>query len=200
MLTALNFNKKLPRDWKVNVKIETRHELKSGVFGIPSSTKYDLLLADFAFVAARKVDINQSLAMGYLMRIKEGSLVNRLIQQWILTNKFDGYRMSHRLSADQTFENGQDTEFRFRYRISALIPTNGQSIDPGEFFLKFNNEYLNSLEGGDYDLEIRLVPHLGYKLSETNKLELGIDYRLDTFLEGQSRHRFWTAINWYLAI
>ncbi|MBX2827536.1 MAG: hypothetical protein KTR22_05205, partial [Flavobacteriaceae bacterium] len=79
------------------------------------------------------------------------------------------------------------------------IPLNGQSVDPKEFYFKFNHEYLNAWEQNDYDLEIRAVPHLGYKVSKSNKLEFGLDYRLNSFLNTSPSHRFWTVINWYIA-
>ena len=77
---------------------------------------------------------------------------------------------------------------------------NGKSIDPKEFYLKINNEYLNAFEDREYDLEIRFSPLLGLKLNERNKLELGLDYRLDSFLENKTRNHFWTSINWYLKL
>ena len=77
---------------------------------------------------------------------------------------------------------------------------NGESIDPKEFYLKFNNEYLNAFERREYDLEIRFSPLLGLKLNERNQLELGLDYRLDSFLENKTRNHFWTSINWYLKL
>ena len=77
---------------------------------------------------------------------------------------------------------------------------NGKSIDPKEFYLKINNEYLNAFEDREYDLEIRFSPLLGLKLNERNQLELGLDYRLDSFLENKTRNHFWTSINWYLKL
>ena len=95
---------------------------------------------------------------------------------------------------------GAPTEYRFRYRATLENPLNGKSIDPKEFYLKINNEYLNAFEDREYDLEIRFSPLLGLKLNERNKLELGLDYRLDSFLENKTRNHFWTSINWYLKL
>ena len=182
------------------MKTESRQEFKSGFFGEPSSANYDYLLTDIALLAAKKIDLDKSIAFGYLARIRQGKMVQRSIQQLIWTQELEVIKLGHRLSADQTYEDGADTEFRLRYRISTLVPTSGRSVDPGEFYWKFNNEYLNSWEGSDYDLEVRMAPYLGFKFSESNKLELGLDYRLDSFINNSSRHRFWTAINWYLTL
>lgn len=98
---------------------------------------------------------------------------------------------------DQTFEKNENTEFRLRYRISSEIPLEGQSIDVNEFYLKINNEYLNSLQGVDYDLEVRGVVLLGYSVSALNDVEIGIDYRLDSFVSGNPRNRTWLSINFF---
>ena len=73
-------------------------------------------------------------------------------------------------------------------------------LHPSPFYLKINNEYLNAFEDREYDLEIRFSPLLGYKLNEGNKLEFGLDYRLDSFLESVTKNHFWTSINWYLKL
>lgn len=108
--------------------------------------------------------------------------------------------MAHRFSSDQTFNSENPRELRLRYRITAEIPLNGQSVDPGEFYLKLNNEYLNSWQDGEYDLEIRLVPLAGFEFTDNNKLEFGLDYRLSSFLDGSSRNSFWFNIGWYLKV
>lgn len=200
ILPSININKKLPNDWKLNLKTESRQELKSGLFDVPSSFQYNYTLTDLSTILAKKVSINKSLALGYLMRVREGELISRLIQQFIITKNYANFRLAHRFSADQTFQGNEPTEFRLRYRLSTSIPTNGQSIDPKEFYLKINNEYLNAWESAAYDLEIRIIPYLGYTFSDANKLELGLDYRLNSFLSDSSRHRFWIGVNWYVGI
>jgi len=91
-------------------------------------------------------------------------------------------------------------EFRLRYRLSAEIPLNGQSADPKEFYIKINNEYLNSIKENKYDLELRLVPLLGYAVNQNNKLEVGMDYRVRSFLFSPSRHNTWLSFNWFIEL
>jgi hypothetical protein len=200
MLPSINMNKSLAHDWKLNFKIESRQELKRGFFEEKSDFDYEYLLTDFSVIAAKKVALNQSLAIGHLLRLRDGQLVNRSIQQFIITKKYPGIRLSHRLATDQTFAKGQDTEYRFRYRLATEIALNGQTVDPKEFYLKIGNEYLTSLQGDDFGFEIRMVPMLGYEFSDSKKLEYGLDYRLDSLGKGNSRSRFWIGINWYQTI
>lgn len=83
---------------------------------------------------------------------------NRAIQQISFSKKYPCFRIAHRIMTDQTFENNEkneNTELRLHYRISSEIPLEGQSIDVKKFYVKTNNEYLNSLQGVDYYLEVR---------------------------------------------
>ena len=200
ILPSINLNKKLKKDWKLNFKTESRQELARGFFEGEKSSGYNYLLTDLSIIAAKKIDINKSLAIGSLIRLRSGEVIHRFLQQYILVKNLDGMSLSHRIAADQTFQKGESTEYRFRYRMSASIPFNGQSVDPGESYLKLNNEYLHSFESSDYDLEVRVVPHIGFMLKRKNKIELGLDYRIDSFLTGSSRNRFWAVMNWYLAL
>jgi hypothetical protein len=200
LLPSININKKFPTDLSLNFKTESRQELKSGFFNIPANVNYKYELTDFSLIAAKKIAINKSLAMGYLMRIRDNKVINRSIQQFITTKNYSGFKLAHRLSTDQTFEKGEKTEYRVRYRLSSEIALNGQSVDPREFYLKISNEYLNSWQGGDYDFEIRVVLFLGYEFSDSNKLELGLDYRMDSFINDSSRNRFWIGANWFQSI
>ena len=60
--------------------------------------------------------------------------------------------------------------------------------------------YLNSLQDSNYDLEIRLIPLIGYTATPTSKIEVGLDYRLSSFLDQNARHSFWMSLNWFIEI
>jgi hypothetical protein len=138
------------------------------------------------------------LALGYLLRVPKGkNLRNRLIQQYILVNRLSSFKLSHRFGTDQTFGGQEEAVFRFRYRIAAELPLSGQSADPHEFFLKISNEYVSRLEDSAYDLELRGLGFLGYVLNPRAKLELGLDYRISSFLHQATRQRSWLAVNLY---
>ena len=106
--------------------------------------------------------------------------------------------MSYRFALDQTFD--EKTEIRLRFRVATELPLNGKKVDEKEAYLKLNQEVLNNFEAGQYDTELRLIPAVGYKFTDNNKLELGFDYRLDSFLNNEPRHTAWVAVNWYLKI
>jgi hypothetical protein len=198
LLPSINLNKKLENNWKLNFKTESRQELKRGIFKDNSVADYNYLLTDFTLVASRKILFNSSIAGGYLLRVEDGTTAHRLIQQFVVTRKYRATRLAFRLSTDQTFAAAESPEFRGRFRISVEVPLNGLSIDAREFYFKFNNEYLNAFQGQAYDLEVRLVPVLGYEINDTFKLETGLDYRINSFLDTPSRQRFWGVVSLYV--
>ncbi len=199
-MPSVNFNNKLKNDWSLNFKIESRQLFQSGIFNDNADKKYKYVLTDFSLISAKKIGLNSRLAGGYLIRVEDGELFHRFIQQYIIVQSMTGFRLAHRFLSDQTFSNSEKPEYRIRYRITSEIPLNGESVVPGELYLKINNEYLNSFQESEYDLEIRLVPLLGYDLTESFKIETGLDYRVNSFLSNNTRHRFWMSLNFFIEI
>ncbi len=199
-LPSVNLNKKLRNDWSLNVKIESRQLIRQGEFKGNVDKNYEYVLTDYSIITAKKIGLNSRLAGGYLIRFRDKELVHRIIQQFSIVQKMTSFRLAHRFTGDQTFAPNESPEFRFRYRLTAEIPLNGQSVDPKEFYLKINNEILNSCQNSEYDLEIRTVPLLGYDISDSNKIEIGLDYRLNSFLKGNARNSFWMSLNWFIEI
>jgi hypothetical protein len=194
LLPSLNINKKLPKDWSLNFKAESRQSLYQNDF------EYNYLLTDLSVIAANRILLNTTLGGGYLISISPDAAKHRAIQQISFIKRYAYFRMAHRVSMDQTFSQLEDTEFRFRYRVSSEVPLQGQTLDPREFFLKLSYEYLFSLQGKEYDLEIRGNAFIGYALSSNSKMELGVDYRADSFLADNLRNRFWLGLNFYHTI
>lgn len=199
-LPALNLRKGISNNWNLNLKAESRIRFLQGEFGEHAYSDLHVQLADFGLIASRKTGLNNSLAGGYLIRLRGEQTFHRIIQQFTLVRRYETFRMAHRFSSDQTFNTDTPWELRLRYRITAEIPLNGQSVDPGEFYLKLNNEYLNSWQEGNRDLEIRLVPLTGFVFKNSNKFEFGLDYRLSSFTTGNSRNSFWLKMGWYLRV
>jgi hypothetical protein len=199
-LPSLNINRGLNKGWNLNLKVESRIPFLKGEFGTNPQSGFNFQLTDFAITASRKTGLNNSLAGGYLIRLRGSQKYHRFIQQFTLVKTYESFRIAHRFLSDQTLNSLDPWALRLRYRITSEIPLNGQSIDPGEFYLKLNNEYLNSWQETEYDLEIRLVPIAGFVFKDNNKLEFGIDYRLSSFLDGNSRNSFWVNIGWFLKV
>lgn len=199
ILPSVNLNNKFKKDWSLNSRIESRQLFQTGDFkSTVRENKYAYVLTDFTLISAKKVGLNSRIAAGYTFRWRDGEIFNRAIQQFTTVQKFSGFRLAHRFSSDQTFSTSRKPEFRFRYRIGFEIPLNGKTVDAKEFYIKFNNEFLNSINNKNYDLEIRLVPLLGYDITDNNRVEVGLDYRVNSFLEkNNSSHRFWMSFNWF---
>lgn len=206
-MPSVNINFGLPNNWALHFKTESRLLFQSGQFGKEPIRGFDYVLSDISMIGSKKTGLNTNLAGGYLVRILENQAIHRTIQQFSIVRKFNSFRLAHRFSVDQSFNLNPNEEFklkyveyRLRYRITAELPLNGQSVDTREFYLKINNEYLYGWQNSENDIEIRVVPLLGYNFVDTSKLELGLDYRLDSFLNDNPRNSFWLGVNWFFRI
>jgi hypothetical protein len=200
LLPAINLNKGFENKWNLNFKIESRQFIQKGIFNRSANSGYKYELTDFSTVLSKNIGVQSFLGGGYTLRIRDQKAQHRSIQQFTVISKLNTLRLSHRFSSDQTFFQDDKPEFRVRYRIGSEIPLDGQSADVDEFYLKLNNEFLNSWQDQNYDLENRFVSVLGYKFTDANKLEVGLDYRIDGFVNGFAEHVFWVSVNWYLKI
>lgn len=199
-LPSFNFSKKLKKNWKLDGELESRQRFKSGTFGESSEQNFKHERVDISLVAAKKIGLNNKIAGGYLMRITKEKPQHRLMQQLTFVRDYNTFRLAHRIATDQTFGGEDPLEIRIRYRIGAEIPLNGLFVDPNEFYFKITHEYLNKFSEGDYDLEVRLVPTLGYLFTDTNKVEVAVDYRVDGFLDRGGAHDFWLGVGWFLKL
>ena len=195
LLPSVVLTDKLEKDWAVIYEIDSRQLLEKGDFGGLTETEYQFVLTDFSVLAAKKISSNSRLAGGYLLRIEDDKIFHRSIQQYTYTHHLDSLALSHRFSSDQTFSSAEKPSFRVRYRIATEIPLKGETVDADELYFKMSNEFLNSWQDSEYDLEIRLVPLLGFNFKNEKKLEMGLDYRLDSFLQNKTRHSFWVNVN-----
>lgn len=198
ILPSVNLNKSLEAGWRINTKLESRQAFGAGTFRQMDSRGYEYVLTDWAVLGGKKIG-NQSIFAGGMIRRRNGQWVQRLIQQYALVQRFSGAKLAHRLATDQTFEATEPVTVRLRYRIGTELPLRGRKVDPREPYFKLNHEYLNQWQGEDYELEIRLVPVVGMLITDANKLEMGLDYRLDRFLAGPARQRCWLSLNWYVS-
>ena len=141
-----------------------------------------------------------SIAGGYLSRLFEGRVIHRINQEVSISQPFHALRLTHRVAADQTFYQKFAPQYRLRYRISLEIPLKGHELDPKEFYFKGHNEYLISYQEDHINMQIRLIPMLGYNFSERHRIEGGIDYRLDSILRDRLRNVFWLSIDWLISL
>lgn len=199
-LPAINFNMGFKKDWALNLKWESRQSILSGQFSSASNLYMEYISSDFSLLGSKKIGLHNSIAGGYLIRFRDNTVIHRAIQQFTVIQKYSSFRLAHRFVSDQTFEAKDPVGFRLRYRITAEIPLNGQSVDANEFYMKLSNEYLNAIVGKIYNLEIRIMPLLGYSFTDDNKIEFGLDYRLSSFLNNPAINNFWLNLSWYIKV
>lgn len=150
-------------------------------------------LVDVSSILSFKTNLNQSFNLGYIFRLRDGDAIQRLFQHYNFVNNFTSLKLGQRFAFEQFFQVGEKVDYRIRYRISLEKPLNGERVDVKEFYLKLGNEYL-------YDFispEIRLTPYLGYRVSEKDRLEFGVDYRLGDFIKNATQNDFWLRVTWY---
>lgn len=122
-LPSLNVNKKLRNDWSLNSKIESRLLFYRGEINGITEKDFGYLLTDISLIAAKKVGLRTRIAAGYLIRLNKDGIYHRMIQQFVVLQKFSGFRLAHRLLCDQTFSAREAPEFRFRFRMVAKSMT-----------------------------------------------------------------------------
>lgn len=199
-LPAINLNKSLSEKWKLNVKSETRLIFLEDAFSESPDKSLNFILSDLSVVFSRKVGLNNALAGGYLMRFRNNTFQHRQLLQFTIVPVGNPFRMAHRFAADHTFDEEAPTQLRLRYRLAIELALNGSYVDAGEFYLKANQEQLHTFSDGQYDLELRLVPVLGYTFTDDNKLEAGLDYRIDGFIASAATNTLYTTLSWYRAL
>jgi hypothetical protein len=199
-LPTINLNKELNNDWSFIFNAESRQLFLNGDFDGNRNKEYEYVLTDVALLAAKKVGLNSEITGGYLIRFRNTETNHRAVQQYSFSKQKTGYRLTYRFVTDQTFSPVQSTEFRFRSRLTAEIPLNEPTGDVNVYYFKMGIEFLNKIQSADHKLELRIVPVLGYTFNDRNKIELGLDYRYDSFFHDDSAHIFWTNINWLISL
>jgi len=186
--------------YSLSVKYESRQTFSVKSADGAIDNKFNYLLSDIAVYGSRKIGLNNKLSGGYLISIRKGAISHRIVEQFTFITKLRNIRLGHRISSDQTFTEGGFPEIRLRYRVVSEFPLQGETVDINEFYLKISNEYLNSFQGGEYDLEVRLAFLPGFLISDINKIELGPDYRISSFIHNNATRALWIKMNWYIKI
>lgn len=196
LIPQINSDFKIGQGWKVNSKLEGRQIYFKNPYPAGRNQK-EFNRFDVELIATKNIDPLRAFGGGYLIRRADKSFTHRFIQQYALTRKLLASRLSHRFRTDQTFEKDESLQWRLRYRLSWEKPLNGFEIDPGEFYLKLNNEYLGILQDSKGNLEIRGLASVGYDISDKNKIETGIDYRVENVIRSKTKHQVFLSIGLY---
>lgn len=195
LLSQINTDLGLGNDWKLNAKLEGRQLFfQQPVAAGKSEIAFERV--DLELVANKSLSPTTAVGGGYLLRRSEEKFIHRFIQQFTVTQKLYSSRLSHRFRIDQTWEKNEAVQVRLRYRLSWEKPLSGLKVDAREFYLKINNEYLGLVQDGNGDLEIRGLANLGYSFSDKNKLESGLDYRVETIIN-TAQHQLFLQVAFY---
>jgi hypothetical protein len=178
------------RKWEYTLATESRLIIDYGL--IHSRT-------DLSFFAGKGIRNGNKISAGYSYLNKLQSNAHRIIQQYSLYCSNERSILSFRIASDQTFEQPATT-LRFRKRIALKIPFRNLSVDQTQWYLKSGGEYLSSISQGNHQVELRFTPMLGYKISEKNKAEFGIDYRIQVLILAQNEQNLWFKVIYYMNI
>ena len=182
--------------WKISSKLELRETFSEGEdHEVENEIRYNR--SDITVILNRKIFSRSTIGAGYLLRYQNDEFIHRSIQQFTLTGSKPRIHFVHRFVFDQTYRQAKPTQFRFRYRLLGELALKEETIDPGECYFKFHHEYLPSITGGEGNLEIRTLGALGFLLPSKNKLEVGVEYRVDGFFNHDTQHTVWLFLGSY---
>lgn len=191
----ISLTKKISDVNKLNFKIENQRVLfDNRDKENPQFTHYR---TDLMMFFDHSIRPGVSMALGIFHRFQENENSNRIIQQFAVLQRMRNLRINHRIRTDQTFTRNDDLELRMRYRISGEIPLQGKIVDPKEFYLVISEELIFSYKGGDFEIENRVALALGKLYNSREKLEWGVDYRTDGFIQDGFRTRLWGKISYF---
>lgn len=180
--------------WKLNGKITTRTLFFEGT-SVESFKGISVFeRSELEMILTKDLSKKNSIGFGYLIRDEEGDFKQRFIQQFAVSKEATTFKYGHRFRFDETLQKGKDVIYRFRYRFS--IEKSLSKINDKKTYFFVGNEYLPTLQGDDFSLETRIVPGIGFKLNDKNKLELGIDYRMEDLFTQSHKQIFLLNIAW----
>lgn len=193
----VSITRKLSEVHRLNFKIENQEILYDNQDSDSENPQFSHYRTDIMGFFDRSLRPGMSVALGLFHRFQENEDGNRIIQQLALLQKSRVVRINHRFRTDQTFTRNKPLEVRFRYRLSVEVPLQGAEVDPGELYFLSSAESIFSHQGGDFEIENRLVASLGKFFSKTEKLEWGLDYRTDGYIQEGFRTRLWAKVSYF---
>ncbi|MDZ7774876.1 MAG: DUF2490 domain-containing protein [Bacteroidales bacterium] len=134
---------------------------------------------------------------GYMLRMDEKKPTRRASLFFSTISQRRSLTLGHRFGIENTVKSSDINEIRLRYRLSTAIPLNGTKIDPNESYLKLSNEYVGSDDEGIRALEIRALAALGHEIGNSQKAEIGLDYRISEIGTSVNIQTLWVYLGWY---
>ena len=182
------------KDWTLNNKITTRTLLFEGsadeaLRGISVFERSELEM-----ILTKGLSETNDVGFGYLIRDEEGDFKQRLIQQFAISKKATSFKYGHRFRFDETFQKNTDIIYRFRYRFN--IEKTLSKKDNRKTYFFASNEYLPTLQGDDLTMEMRGFPGIGFQLNDKQKIEVGLDYRIEQLFTHSHKQLFLLHLAW----
>ena len=180
------------------IKLQTLVENRVGFRTTAEGKQINRELTDFMISIADKNANGARIIAAYTFRTGESGQLHRLSQYMSFVDDRGNHRLANRIGMDQSFTSGSSMVLRFRYRFVWEKSLNGGKINANEFYLKFGSELIYSINPNLKNLiEFRLLPHLGYEINASSKLEVSIDHRFRSVIDSISDSRSWIKLSWY---
>ena len=173
-------------DLSVNHKISDQYKLNFGL-----TTRQIILNENELFFKNRQVDISHfstfrlgfddSASLGIMYRnrslFEDSSNELRFTQQYNFISHLRINRFVHRIRAEQRIFK-HITVHRFRYNLALETALNGHFVDVGETYFINSIESLYSISSQfSPELDFRFSSQLGWRLSKSQDLQVGLQYR-----------------------
>ena len=182
---ALNINHKINKDFNFQSDIQYRSYedldqlqqlLIRGGIGYNLTENNNTVLAGYAYIQNRTPTSTDDYAHSH---------EHRLYQQFNTKHTLQRFNFAHRFRVEERFlEN--DTQFRFRYQLTATIPLNNAKLIENTWYLKAYDEiFLQAVKDKTFDRN-RLGLSFGYVISPTFSLEAG--YMLQSLKASHTDH------------
>ncbi|MEO1030263.1 MAG: DUF2490 domain-containing protein [Bacteroidota bacterium] len=173
-------NKRFSSHYKFNFALRSRYYMYQD-----DALSFENRQLDFVHFSTLNLDYNNALSLGVQYRLRAsidgGSNELRLTQQFNYTKSNQALRFGHRFRFEQRILD-ELTIFRSRYRLALDFPLNGEKLDIGEAYLITSMEGLLSIGAKiKPELDHRTTSQIGWLISETLKLQLGLEYRFEAF-------------------
>lgn len=172
--------------WSFNFQLANRNlVIKDGAHFLEAQQ------LEFSHFTSYESGFYSKVSLGVMYRNKdwfnpENSDEYRVTEQYSFAKKYNALRLSHRLRTEQRYYTG-NTVYRGRYRFAADFPLQGASLNHKEFYGSLSAEVLYSLSAKmSPELDQRFTTTLGKQITEQLKLQLGLEYRFENYLNEKS--------------
>lgn len=197
---TLSYTREVSKRWVANAQTTAqqsllpRSELNSG-------RRYHFENVQLQLFGTYHWRTHLKLTGGYSFRINDpieslGSHNHRLMEQLTLLSYTGKYRWAGRLRVEQRFQD-QGYINRWRYRISLDAPLNGEELNPGEKYLVASDEWLFSFNSQQHQHQNRLYVGVGWYTINQQKLEVGLQYRIDKIGSTALKNILWLSTAFY---